>query len=172
MGATAFVREREKMLEKAAAVFRASPEELGGRVEQQQKRVKELQKEVSDLNFNVIKAGLDGVLAAAQKVKDSVIVAHVFKSVDMDTLRRVSDLLKQKCPSSVHVLGAANGADEAALLVTVTDDLVARGVKAGEIISQIAPIIAGSAADVRTWPRRAAKNRRNSPRHWIRPNSL
>jgi len=73
-----------------------------------------------------------------------MLVAHVFKSVDMDTLRRVSDLVKQKYPSSVHVLGAANGADEAALLVTVTDDLVAKGIKAGDIIQKVAPLIAGS----------------------------
>jgi alanyl-tRNA synthetase len=143
-GAMDLVRGREKVLEKAAAILKASPDELGVRVEQQLKRTKELQKEVSDLNFDVIKAGLQDVIARAEKVKDSVLVAHVFKSVDMDTLRRVSDLVKQKCPSSVHILGAVHGADEAALLVTVTDDLVAKGIKAGDIIQKIAPVIAGS----------------------------
>jgi alanyl-tRNA synthetase len=143
-GAMAFVRHREKIIEKAGVALKASAEELVGRVEQNLKRVKELQKEVSDLNFDVIKAGLNDVLAKSEKFKDSVLVAHVFKSVEMDTLRRVSDLVKQKCPSSVHILGAANGADEAALLVTVTDDLVAKGIKAGDIIAKIAPVIAGS----------------------------
>jgi alanyl-tRNA synthetase len=99
---------------------------------------------VSDLNFNVIKAGLDQVIASGVKVKESVVVLHAFKGVDMDTLRRLSDLIKQKCPSSVHVLGAANGAQEAALLVTVSDDLVAKGLKAGDIIQKVAPIIEGS----------------------------
>ena len=143
-GALAFVRSRDKILEKAGAVLKASPEELAGRVEQQLKRAKELQKEVSDLNFDVIKTGLDVVLAQGEKAGNSMIVGHVFKSVEVDTLRRVSDLIKQKCPSSVHILGAANGTDEAVLLVTVTDDLVAKGLKAGDIIQKIAPVIAGS----------------------------
>jgi alanyl-tRNA synthetase len=142
--AAGLTRAREKVLEKAAAVLKASPEDLALRVEQQQKRVKELQKEVSDLNFDVIRAGLDDVLARADRSGSSVIVAHVFKNVDIDTLRRVSDLLKQKCPSSVHILGGANGADEAVLLVTVTDDLVAKGVKAGDVVQKIAPVISGS----------------------------
>jgi len=144
LGATELVRGREKALEKAAAVLKVSPDELVARVEQQLKRTKELQKEVSDLNFDVIRSGLQDVLAKAEKIKDSMLVAHVFKSVDMDTLRRVSDLIKQKCPSSIHILGAANGVDEAALLVTVTDDLVAHGIKAGDIVQKIAPVIAGS----------------------------
>ena len=143
-GATAFVRGREKILEKAGAVLKASPEELAGRVEQQARRVKELQKDVSNLNFDVIKSGLNDVLAGSEKIKDSVVVAHVFKNVDMDTLRRVSDLLKQKCPSSVHLLGAVNGTDEAALLVSVTEDLVARGIKAGDVVQKVAPVIGGS----------------------------
>ncbi len=143
-GAISQVRLREKMLEKAAAVLKASPDDLIARVEQQAKRVKELQKEVSDLNFDVIRSTLNEVLEAAETVKDAQLVTHVFKNVDMDTLRRVSDLIKQKCPSSVHVLGAANGNEEAALLVTVTDNLVARNVKAGEIIQKVAPLIEGS----------------------------
>jgi alanyl-tRNA synthetase len=132
------------MLEKAAAVLKSTPDDLVARVEQQSKRVKELQKEVSDLNFDVIRSGLSEVIAQAETVKDAALIVHVFKNVDMDTLRRVSDLIKQKCPTSVHLLGAANGPEEAALLVTVTDDLVKRNIKAGEIIQKVAPLIGGS----------------------------
>ncbi len=143
-GAMAHARGREKILEKAAAVLKVSPDDLPGRIEQQSRRLKELHKDVSDLNFDIIKAGLDDVLAHAEKIGASAIVTHVFKDVDMDTLRRVSDLLKQKCPSSIHLLGASAGPGEASLLVTVTDDLVAKGLKAGEIIRAAAPVIGGS----------------------------
>ncbi len=142
--AITLVRSREKMLEKSAAVLKTSPDDLFLRVEQQSKRVKELQKEVSDLNFDVIRSTIDDVIAKAETVKDATLVLHIFKNVDMDTLRRVSDLIKQKCPTSVHLLGAANGAEEAALLITVADNLIARQIKAGEIIQKVAPLIGGS----------------------------
>ncbi len=143
-GADALTRGRERILEKAAAALKTAPEDLAVRLEQQIKRAKELQKEVSDLNFNLIKTGLDGIIAGGHKVGGSLIVGHVFKCVDMDTLRRISDLVKQKCPSSVHILGAVNGADEAALLVAVTEDLVGKGVKAGDVIQKVAGMIKGS----------------------------
>lgn len=136
------VRARDHILEKTAALLKTVPEDIAFKVESQTKRLKELQKKVSDLNFNVIKAGLDEVIATAETVKGVVIVHHVFRDVDMDILRRLSDIIKQKCPSSVHVLGAVN--DEASLLVTVTDDLVARNIRAGEIVQKAAPVMAGS----------------------------
>ncbi len=141
-GAIDAVRGRDHVLDKAAALLKTTPEDVAVKVELQSKRLKDLQKKVSDLNFNVIKAGLDDILARAETVKGAVIVHHIFKDVDMETLRRVSDIIKQKCPSSVHVLGAVN--DEAALLVTVTDDLVARNIKAGELVQKAAPLMGGS----------------------------
>ncbi|MFH0754967.1 MAG: alanine--tRNA ligase [Candidatus Omnitrophota bacterium] len=144
VGALNQVRSREKLIEKAALALKASPDDLVLRVEQQAKRIKELQKEVSALNFDLIRFELDEIIAKAETIKDVCCVAHVFKDVDMDTLRRVSDLVKQKCPTSVQILGAANGVNEAALLVTVSDDLVLRQINAGKIIQKLAPMIDGS----------------------------
>ena len=141
-GAVDAVRGRDHILDKTAAILKTTPDDIAAKVELQSKRLKDLQKKVSDLNFNVIKAGLDDIIAKAETFKGAVIVHHIFKDVDMDTLRRVSDIIKQKCPSSIHILGAVN--DEAALLVTVTDDLVARNIKAGDIIQKAAPLMGGS----------------------------
>ncbi len=143
-GAMAYVRGRELILDKAAQALKVAADDLPARIEQQSLRLNGLQKEVSTLNFDIIRSGLDAVLAGAEKVGGSLILAHIFKDVDMDTLRRVSDMIKQKCSSSVHLLGADAGPSEAAFLIAVTDDLVARGIKAGDIIRTVAPLIGGS----------------------------
>jgi alanyl-tRNA synthetase len=51
-------------------------------------------------------------------------------------------MLKKKAKSAVIVLAFAEG-DKATLLAGVTDDLVGKGIKAGDIIKQIAPIVDG-----------------------------
>ena len=51
-------------------------------------------------------------------------------------------MLRKKAKSAAVILGlAAEG--KATLLVGVTDDLIKRGVKAGDIVKAIAPIVEG-----------------------------
>ena len=52
-------------------------------------------------------------------------------------------MIKQKCPSLVLVLGGYT-VEHASLLIAVSDDLVHKGIKADEIIKEIAPLINGS----------------------------
>jgi len=75
-------------------------------------------------------------------VNDTKLVTHVFSNVTMDTLRKVSDLIKQKTKSAIVVLGAKTS-EEAHLLIAVTDDLTER-VNAGDLIKEIAPLMGGS----------------------------
>ncbi len=61
----------------------------------------------------------------------------------MGLLRKVSDLLKQKAKSSIILLGAHTH-ENASLLLTVSDDLIKKGIKANDMIEEIAPLINGS----------------------------
>jgi alanyl-tRNA synthetase len=127
-GALKFVRSREQLLEKAALVLKASPDDLVLRVEQQTKRIKDLEKEAGNLNFEVIKGSITDVISRAEQVRGVAFIAHSFKGVDMETLRRVSDLIKQRCPTVVALL-AATTADDGALIISMSDDLAQAGCK-------------------------------------------
>ena len=64
------------------------------------------------------------------------------EAADGDALRRQLDALRERIPSGVIVLGAvADGAPR--LVVGVSDDLVARGIRAGDLVRQLAPRIGG-----------------------------
>ena len=52
------------------------------------------------------------------------------------------DRIKQKAGSSVVVVGWIDG-EKVGLLAAVTDDVIKRGIKAGDLIKQIAPIVGG-----------------------------
>ncbi len=142
-GAVELMRAREKQLEKAALILKATPEELVVRVEAQTRKMKELQKEIATLGFDAIRHSILEVINSAEKVNGVPFVAALFKNVDMDTLRQVSDLVKQKCPTVVALL-AATSDEDGALIIAISDDLVKKGLKAGEIIKKITPLFGGS----------------------------
>jgi alanyl-tRNA synthetase len=142
-GALEFVRGKEVQLEKTAALLKSSTDEVALRVEQQVKRVKDLQRSVGEMNFELIKASLMDIIARADSSSGTVFIAHSFNNADMETLRRVADLVKQKCPSVAALLAAVAG-DDAAVIVMLSDDLVKKGYKAGDLIAKVAPLFGGS----------------------------
>ncbi|HLF18517.1 MAG TPA: alanine--tRNA ligase [Candidatus Omnitrophota bacterium] len=143
LGALSFVSEEEKQLNELSKLLKASRNELMARVEQQTKRLKQLEKDTLQYRFEAIKQSLDKILKDSENVNGTALISHTFNDVEMEVLRQVSDLLKQKAKSAIIVLGA-KGADGASLLVSVSDDLVKKGIKADEIIKTIAPLINGS----------------------------
>jgi alanyl-tRNA synthetase len=142
-GAIAFVRAREDQLERAGAVLKAPLEEVASRLELQTRKLKDLQKETARLNFELIKGSLTDLIAQAPKVNGTVFIAQVFDNVDMDTLRRLCDLVRQKCPSVLALL-AATSDEDGAVMVCVSDDLVAKKINAGDIIKKNAGLFNGS----------------------------
>jgi alanyl-tRNA synthetase len=137
------VRSREQLLEKAASVLKAPVEELVTRVEVQARRVKDLEKEVGNLNFQVIKEALSKEIENAEKVKGVTFFFRRYPDVNVETLRKVSDLILQKCPTAVALL-ASTTADDVAVIVSLSADLVKKGISAGDIVKKIAPLFGGS----------------------------
>jgi MFS family permease len=73
----------------------------------------------------------------------SAVMAVDIPSSDADTLRGITDKFREKYPSGVIVVGSV--LDERPLLIaSVTDDLIKRGVNAGDIVRTISKEIDGS----------------------------
>ncbi len=142
-GALEFMHLQEKNLEAIAQTIKSPVKEVVGRVETQNKRLKDLEKEFEALRFETIRNSLETILNSAQIVGQSKIITATFKNVDAPILRKVSDLIKQKVSSGVVALGS-NYLDNAFILVALTDDLVQKGMKANELIKSIASVIDGT----------------------------
>jgi alanyl-tRNA synthetase len=62
--------------------------------------------------------------------------------VSPETMREMSDWFRNAVKSGVMVLGSVSD-ERPQLLVAVTDDLTKKGLHAGNLIKQIAPVIGG-----------------------------
>lgn len=134
---------QENELKRASLIIKAPEFEVADHVEQLAKRVKELEKETEKMRFSLIGQEIDKILNSAANVHGVKVITHVFTHATMDILRKVSDNIKQKTKSVVIVLGSQL-AQDAHLLITVSDDLVSKGINAGELIKEVAPLMGGS----------------------------
>jgi len=62
---------------------------------------------------------------------------------NVDQLREMADWFRDKVKSGVAVLGTVSNG-KPVIIATVTDDLIARGVKAGDLVREVAMIVGGS----------------------------
>ncbi len=107
-----------------------------------QKIAKQQQKaeaaDAADLVMNKINA----LLAQADKVGDTTILVAEMPDVAVDQLKTGADMVKQKCGSAAVLLGVRSG-DKAVLLAAMTDDLIKKGLKAGDLVKEAAKQVKG-----------------------------
>ena len=83
------------------------------------------------------------LMQAAEKIGDAFVIVGSMPAVDVEQARTAMDSLKKKAKSAAIVFGIAGDDGKVMLLAGVTDDLIKKGVKAGDIVKAIAPIVGG-----------------------------
>ena len=110
---------------------------------EESQRLKALQKEKQNVYFDQLKSSVDEMIKTGETIKGSSLIVQSVGDIDIALLRKLSDLFKQKIASGIFILGACD-TESASLIISVTDDLVLRGISANELMGQIAPLLEGS----------------------------
>ena len=106
-------------------------------------KTKQLEVEQEKARYQTIIKSLDLEIRSSPEISGTKIFNKVINGVKVDTLKSISDFVKQAAKSSAVILGSqTNGT--ATIVVAVTDDLVKRGISARDIVKEIAPLIEGS----------------------------
>jgi alanyl-tRNA synthetase len=148
---------QENELKRTSILVKSPVLEVSGHVEQLTKKVKDLEKETEKMRMAVIQKDLDKIVHSAAELHGVKIISYVFAGVDKDVLGKVSDLIKQRTKSAVVILGSRTQED-AFLLITVSEDLVSKGLKAGELVKEIAPLMGGSGGGRQEMARAGSKS--------------
>ncbi len=143
LGALSFVNQQTQQISEIAKLLKSSPEDVVDRIEKQNMRVKQLEKELAKYQLESIRLKLDPILDKSLIIRDTRLISHVFDNLEMEILRNISDLIKQKVESSVILLGSRCD-ENAYILLSVSDNLVKSGIKADSLIKRIAPLIEGN----------------------------
>jgi alanyl-tRNA synthetase len=132
-GAHELINKRFKTLKQTASVLKSAVEEVPVKVDALQDEVSELKKELANLRAQQALTTFDLRLSTVQTVKDVNVLAIEIPDSTVDTLRMLADKFREKYPKA----GAAVLVTGPTVIAVVTEDLVKRGLKAGDLITGI-----------------------------------
>jgi alanyl-tRNA synthetase len=136
------VQRRFRILKETAGLLAVSPDEVPQKVSSMLNQLNAEQKQLAAMRREMAKHEFDLSLAEPPLVKDVPVLATVLAGADADTLRQMADRFRQRHSSGVAVLGSV--ADGRPLLIAaVTEDLVQRGLHAGELVKFVAGPLGG-----------------------------
>src|SRR5438094_554312 len=137
LGAYALVRRLEQQLAEAAGVLKAQPEHLVKRIETLLEENRKLEKKIEEL----LRSGGQRATGNVERIGDIELYIDQSDLDDRNQIGALMDAFRASHKRAISVL-FTNG-DRPGVHVAVTDDLVERGVKAGEIASAIAAVGGG-----------------------------
>ncbi len=140
-----FLHKRSDIVDQLLTTLKVSQDDLSRKVAQLLEDNKKLSKQLKSASRQQatdIMAEAKQLLEKCEKIGESSIVVSQLSNVSVEQAREAVDMIKKKAKSAVVVFGFAQD-NNVTLIAGVTDDLVAKGLKAGDIVKQIAPSVDG-----------------------------
>lgn len=141
-GVLDYLAHTERLLGAAASQLKAPMEDLPEKVARLVAEVRELNKEIESLKAKQAASQLDDILASATEVGGVRTITYGLKGLDAAGLRNLADQIKDKLGSGVVVLGSETGG-KALFVAVVTEDLISRGLHAGNLVKEAAAAAGG-----------------------------
>ena len=141
-GLLKYYDDMEKKLQEAAALVKATPNQLSDKIRHLQAENKDLHSELESVKSKMAKEAMGDVSDQVTEVKGVKLIAAKVDDVDMNGLRDLGDQLKEKLGEGVIVLASAAGG-KVSLVAMATDEAVKKGAHAGNLIKGIAGLVGG-----------------------------
>jgi alanyl-tRNA synthetase len=133
---------RLDMLERVAQQLNAPVAEVETRLVTLLAEHRALQKELEKLQRRSAHSQFESLLSQMQTVSGVPLLAAQVDVADVDALRQMTDWFRDKVGSGTAVLATIIN-DKPLIIATVTDDLIRRGLKAGDLVREVAKIVGG-----------------------------
>src|SRR4051794_20355922 len=131
-------QERTRMLGEIATRLKVPEHEVVNALDRLSARVKELEKKPKQAPG----ADADALAGEAEDRAGVRVLVKALPDTDPSSLRDISDTVRQKLGDAVVMLGSASDG-RVHLVVNVAPSAVERGVKAGDLVRSVAPIVGG-----------------------------
>ncbi|MDB5308714.1 MAG: alanine--tRNA ligase [Gemmataceae bacterium] len=142
--AYADIQSRSAVVDELTARFQCRPDELPARVDVLQEQVKKLQDQLRKAAAADLAGVLDKLVEAAPTVHGTkLVVGRLPEGTTADAVRGQIDRIRQTSASAFVVFGWTEEG-KVSLIVALTHDLVKKGLKAGDVVKQVAAVVGGS----------------------------
>jgi alanyl-tRNA synthetase len=141
-GARELVTDRLNVLDKLSGKLNVPVQELESRLESLLEDNKSLQKQIDRMQQQMAAMQFDSIMAQTQDVAGVKVLTAAVQGVDVDALRNMADRFRDNVGSGTAVLATVKN-DKPVLIAVVTKDLIPRGLKAGDIVREVAKMVGG-----------------------------
>lgn len=141
LAALSYVQQQSQILQHAAHILKAEPNNIVERINQNQELLKVTEKSLAQAKQKLASQQGSDLLSKIQIIKEQNVLVANLPGVEAKALRGMLDELKQKISSGIIVLGVP-GEGKVNLIAGVTSDLVNK-VKAGELVNFVASQVGG-----------------------------
>jgi alanyl-tRNA synthetase len=142
-GAYELIHNRFLLLDQTARLLDTNSEQVLDKARSVLEELDRARKQISLLRHDMTADEFNNLLEDVPLVAGIPVLIARLPEADADTLRGMTDRYRQKYPSSVSLL-ASISAGRPVLIATVTEDLAARGLHAGELVKFAAQPLGGS----------------------------
>ncbi len=142
-GADAYLRRRSALVEAASARLQAQPEQLESRVEQLAQELAGARKLIAQYQREAAQQQTETLAHAAKEVEGVPVVATTASVPDEKLLREMGDLVLRRLGRPGVVVLAGNFDERIGLQVSVSPELVKRGLHAGKIAGAVGERLGG-----------------------------
>jgi alanyl-tRNA synthetase len=137
------IKEQESIIIDASGLLNVPLDKIPQEIEKRNIRVKELERELNAQRLEALKTSLDTLIQRAEIINNIRVITEIGQNLDMDSLRKKVDLIKERIKSSVIALGSNNDG-QGLLVMGITGDLSDKRLDAGTLIRELAGFIGGS----------------------------
>lgn len=143
-----YLSKERALLAGLASSLKVPSEEVPGRVEQLVTRLRDAEKQLEKVRAEAARAAASGLLDTAVTAGSTLVVGGLLAGVDAGDLRGIATDLRGRVADRQAVIAlfsaTGDGADtKVPFVVATTDAARAAGIKAGDLVKEIAPLVGG-----------------------------
>ena len=124
-------------------ILKCTPEQIADRIQALIADNKKLKKQYKKGSQSDLKTAGQQLLDESKIIESSRIIIGAIPAASVEVIRHQIDWLRKKAKSAVVVLATTTEDGKVLLFAAVTDDLIEQGLKAGDIVKHIAPVVGG-----------------------------
>ncbi len=136
------MRQSEQVLKEVSAILKTNPADIIAKAQSFISDLRNANKEIETLKGKLAGGSVDALIAKAQKVGETLVVATRMDELDLEGLRNLGDKIRDRLPTAVIILATAKD-NKINFVSMATKEAVAAGAHAGNIIREIAKITGG-----------------------------
>ena len=141
-GLGAHDRAQTDILEEICARLKTKPADLEEKLESMITEMQETKRELNEMKSASLQSASKQLVDQAQEINGIRLIKQKYEGYSIDELRKISDDIKAEEKNVCMVLATVNG-EKVTFLVSLTDDVVAKGYHAGKMVKEIAAAAGG-----------------------------